>query len=181
MKLFVLLLNPMSTQNNQPKKQGEKARIEVSAGAIAYRRNRKGIAVAMVVDSYGKWTFPKGHVRRGETLVDTAIRECAEETGITGLSYKGKLGKIDIWFRDRFVFKGQLIHKFIHYYLFEASPRARIRIPKSEDGKEKIRHVAWVPVQKMIEKSAYDDLDDVVRKAYYSIQNRFRNQRRRTS
>lgn len=31
---------------------------------------------------HGEWGFPKGHVDPGETLVQTALRECAEECGI---------------------------------------------------------------------------------------------------
>ena len=31
----------------------------------------------------GHWDFPKGHVEDGETELQTALRELAEETGIT--------------------------------------------------------------------------------------------------
>lgn len=34
----------------------------------------------------GDWGFPKGHQDPGETLQETAIRECAEETGIALLA-----------------------------------------------------------------------------------------------
>ena len=30
----------------------------------------------------GEWGFPKGHAEKGETLVQTALRECGEECGI---------------------------------------------------------------------------------------------------
>lgn len=33
------------------------------------------------------WFFPKGHVDEGETLEEAAMREIAEETGITSLEY----------------------------------------------------------------------------------------------
>lgn len=122
----------------------------------------------MVRDSYGKWTFPKGHVRRGETLAEAAERECMEETGLRGLRLKRKLGSIDIWFRDRFVFKGRLIHKFIHFYLFEASAAARLHLPKHYDG-EKIQAVAWVPVDEVVDRSAYKDMKRIVRLAVLNV------------
>ena len=31
---------------------------------------------------HGEWGFPKGHVDPGENLLQTALRECAEEAGI---------------------------------------------------------------------------------------------------
>lgn len=34
----------------------------------------------------GEWGFPKGHQDPGESLLETALRECAEETGIALLS-----------------------------------------------------------------------------------------------
>lgn len=32
---------------------------------------------------HGTWGFPKGHSEKGESLMETALRETAEETGIT--------------------------------------------------------------------------------------------------
>ena len=57
-------------------KENEKARLEVSAGALVYRRGKDGISLAMIKDPYGKWTFPKWHVRRVETLIEAALIEC---------------------------------------------------------------------------------------------------------
>ncbi|MEK9130811.1 MAG: NUDIX domain-containing protein [Patescibacteria group bacterium] len=145
-------------------KENEKARLEVSAGALVYRRGKDGISLAMIKDPYGKWTFPKGHVRRGETLIEAALRECMEETGLRDLKFRRKLGSIDIWFRDRFVFKGRLIHKYIHYYLLEAAPTARVHLPRHHDG-EKIQAVAWVPLGELRDRSGYKDLREIVRRA----------------
>ena len=152
-----------------PQPLSEKARLEVSAGTLVYRRGKEGAAVAMIRDPYGKWTFPKGHVRRGETLQEAAIRECFEETGLRGLSRRRKLGAIDIWFRDRFVHKGRLIHKYIHYYLFEADPNARVHLPRHYEG-EKIQEVAWIPLSDVPSKSGYKDMKVIVRLALQLIQ-----------
>lgn len=148
----------------------ERPRIEVSAGAIVFRRSRQGVAVAMVVDSYGKWTFPKGHVRRGESFLDAARRESAEEMGVRDLRPVRKLGTIDIWFRDRFVFKGKLVHKFIHYFLFEASQNARLRVPRREEGGgENIQDVAWVPLEEVTARSKYKDLEKILQLALRTV------------
>lgn len=52
--------------------------------AVIARRNRAGRI---------EWCLPKGHIEPGETLVQTAAREVAEETGITVT--RGRLVAVD--------------------------------------------------------------------------------------
>jgi 8-oxo-dGTP pyrophosphatase MutT (NUDIX family) len=143
----------------------EKPRIEVSAGGLVLKKTRRGLLFAMVKDSYGKWTFPKGHVRRGESFQDAAAREVEEEVGLSNLRFVRKLDTIDIWFRDRYVYKGKLIHKFIHFFLFTAHPRARLRKPEIKETGEKIRGVAWVSAQEVMKRSNYKDMKPIIKKA----------------
>ena len=75
--------------------------------AIIARRNRAGRV---------EWCLPKGHVEPGETLVETAAREVAEETGIIGRVLV-ELGTIDYWFAT----STKRVHKFVHHYLLEAT------------------------------------------------------------
>ncbi len=120
----------------------------------------------MLKDSFGQWTFPKGHVRRYERLEEGAAREVREELGIEEMIYRCELGSIDIWFRDRYVHKGRLIHKFIHYYLFEAKPETRLRVPKSQKVGEKIHAVAWIPIEEVTARSNYKDMKPIIKKAF---------------
>ena len=58
------------------------AKLERSAGFVIYRQKRDGRRVYLVLD-YGKhWDFPKGHLKRGETDIQAAVRELEEETGL---------------------------------------------------------------------------------------------------
>ena len=56
---------------------------EQSAGIIVYRINSEGDPEFLLLngDAIG-WGFPKGHVDKGETLVQTAKRETYEETSL---------------------------------------------------------------------------------------------------
>ncbi len=153
------------TSRNPRKKPQERPRIEVSAGGLAFKKTSRGILFAMVKDSYGKWTFPKGHVKRGESYQIAAAREVEEEVGLYNLRYLKDIGKIDIWFRDRYVFKGRLIHKFIYYFLFEAHPAARLRKPKLKNSGERIRDVSWIPVKQIVEQSSYKDMKPIIKRA----------------
>ena len=84
--------------------------IDVRGGAayiaIIARLNRAGRL---------EWCLPKGHVEPGETLVETAVREVEEETGILGRALV-TLGTIDYWFST----PSHRIHKMVHHYLLEA-------------------------------------------------------------
>src|SRR3989339_348233 len=143
----------------------EKHRTEVSAGGLIYKRTNQGVLFAMQKDSYGYWTFPKGHVRKGESYKQTAIREIKEELGLDKLQFRKPLGTIDIWFRDRFVFKGKLVKKFIHYFLFETSVDAVLVPLQSTKKGEQIKEAAWIPIKDVQELSGYDDLNPIVHKA----------------
>ena len=152
-----------STVDARPaKSRTRKAPIqEVSAGGLVFKRTPQGLVFAMMKDSYGKWTFPKGHVEPGEELAEAAARETIEELGLSEIRLLEELGKIDIWFRDRFVKKGALIHKDIHYFLFVAPPEATL----SPQFSEHIQEAAWVPMRQVQARSFYPDLEPVVGRA----------------
>ncbi len=58
-------------------------KLEKSCGAIVFRKFHGNIEVLLIKHANGgHWSFPKGHVERGETELQTAIREIQEETGL---------------------------------------------------------------------------------------------------
>ncbi len=56
---------------------------EKSCGAVVFRRKSGNTEFLLVKNKKGSnWGFPKGHIEKGETEKDTAIREVLEETGV---------------------------------------------------------------------------------------------------
>lgn len=51
---------------------------EKSCGTLVFKDNK----ILMIKHNVGHWSFPKGHVEKGETEFETAIRETKEETNI---------------------------------------------------------------------------------------------------
>lgn len=55
---------------------------EKSCGAIILKTDGDITKALVVKQTNGNWSFPKGHVEKGETEEETAIREVKEETGL---------------------------------------------------------------------------------------------------
>jgi ADP-ribose pyrophosphatase YjhB (NUDIX family) len=124
---------------------------ETSAGGLVVdRRDGDNPQAALIgrIDRRGRllWSLPKGHVEAGETNEDAAVREVAEETGITG-RVLAPLGTIDFWF----VAEGRRIHKTVHHFLMLAEGGEL-----SADDIE-VEQVEWVPLAQLGERLAYAD------------------------
>ena len=59
---------------------------KLAAGVVVFRRTEEGVRL-LVLRAYRNWDFPKGMVEPGESELDAARRECAEETGLTALDF----------------------------------------------------------------------------------------------
>jgi 8-oxo-dGTP pyrophosphatase MutT (NUDIX family) len=106
-------------------------------GAVIGRRDRRGRLL---------WSLPKGHIEPGESAEQAAVREVAEETGITGRII-GRLGTIDFWFMA----DGRRVHKTVHHYLLRAEAG------ELSDEDVEVAAVAWVPLDEIGDRLAYDD------------------------
>jgi len=138
---------------------------EVSAGGIVVKKGPQGFVFALMKDSYDKWSFPKGRVEKGEELADAAARETMEELGLERIHLVEYLGKIDIWFKDRFEKKGALVHKDIHYFLFEAPEDAEIHPVPSEHTYE----TRWVLASEVLDQSSYRDVWPIIHLALEKV------------
>lgn len=58
-------------------------KYEKSCGAVIFCQFADGEKVLLVKHRVGHWDFPKGHVKRNETEIETALREVNEESGLT--------------------------------------------------------------------------------------------------
>ncbi len=148
-------------------KRPPRVQVEISAGGVVYKRTRRGLRLALMLDPFGKWTFAKGHVEAGETVEQAAVRETAEEMALRGLKLHQPLGTIDFWFREKYRpgSKGMLVHKFVHYYLMEVPPGEW----GSPQKNEKIRKIIWVAPREAMRLSGYEDVRPVLEKALIAL------------
>ena len=127
---------------------------ETSAGGLVLDRLGPAARGALIgrLDRRGRllWSLPKGHVEPGESESETAVREVAEETGISG-RVVGKLGTIDFWF----VAEGRRVHKTVHHYLLLVTDP--VHGLELSDADVEVSEVAWVPVAELAARLAYAD------------------------
>ncbi|MHB1614649.1 MAG: NUDIX hydrolase [Actinomycetes bacterium] len=131
---------------------------ETSAGGIVVDRRGSSPQVALIARRNRRggldWTLPKGHVEPGESIVDTAVREVAEETGITA-RVLAELGTLDFWF----IAENRRVHKTVHHFLLE-----RLDGQLRGDDRE-VDAVAWVLLSDLPDRLAYPDEQRLARSA----------------
>jgi ADP-ribose pyrophosphatase YjhB (NUDIX family) len=146
----------------------EVAKRETSAGGVVFRHTAECVKFLLIKDPYKKWGLPKGHVDSGESFEAAAGREVTEETGLRDLSLHGSLGTIDWHFR----FRGKLIHKFCHFYLFEAP--IGLPCPQAEEG---IIACCWFPYAEAVKTISYENARHILRQAGEALAGRFEESR----
>lgn len=71
---------------------------EKSCGIILHNEKREYLIIQHLA---GHWDFPKGHVERGETEEETALREIREETGLQATILPGFRESVNYLVRGR--------------------------------------------------------------------------------
>ncbi len=133
---------------------------EVSAGGLVIdTTGTMGLLIGRYdhKDASGKrvlWSLPKGHIEEGETPEQAAIREVAEETGITSAITKS-LGVIDFWFMAG----GKRIHKTVHHFIF--TEVGGILLAQESEVDE----VSWFPLAEIVDRLAYPDEKKLIAKS----------------
>ncbi|MGH3071416.1 MAG: NUDIX hydrolase [Gaiellaceae bacterium] len=138
---------------------------EFSAGAVIVRRLRGRWWLAAIRPNGkpdGTWALPKGLIDRGETGATTAVREVAEETGLTG-RLEGKLGDI----RYVYTWQGERIFKVVSFFLLRY---ASGRIGELPPGMEReVAEARWLPLDEAPRLLAYRGEKEMAEKAIASL------------
>jgi 8-oxo-dGTP pyrophosphatase MutT (NUDIX family) len=119
---------------------------ERSAGAVVYRRTPEG-RIFLLLQNAGRWDFPKGGVEKGETEVQTVLREVEEETGLKDLKIVPGFRKIIEYFYRR---DGKNVHKQVTYLLGETKEE-RVLISFEHQG------FGWFPFLEALDRASYDN------------------------
>ena len=119
---------------------------EYSAGGLVFDdQGRVAIIARHSRSGHLEWCLPKGHIEKGETPQETAVREVHEETGILG-EVVDSIATIDYWFTGT----SQRVHKLVHHY---ALRRISGELTVEGDPDHEAEDAIWVK---------FEDLDNVL-------------------
>lgn len=119
---------------------------EYSAGGlVSDDRGRVAIIARHSRSGHLEWCLPKGHIEKGETPQQTAVREVHEETGILG-EVVDSIATIDYWFTGT----SQRVHKLVHHF---ALRQIGGELTVEGDPDHEAEDAIWVD---------FNDLDDVL-------------------
>lgn len=126
-----------------------------AAGGVIIKREIAGLKVLLIKDSYGHWTWPKGHTEEGETPEETAVREISEETGLEKLKVLELLGKQEYYY----TLGGKRIFKTVHVFLVEAAGDEPLRVQAEE-----IEEARWFDPEEALDTIEYKGSRDLLEK-----------------
>ncbi|MFI3281665.1 MAG: NUDIX domain-containing protein [Rikenellaceae bacterium] len=103
---------------------------------------------SLMIYRNGRWDLPKGHLERGETLEQCAVREVSEETGIDAIALGEKL----IETQHAYILNEEWAIKTTHWWAM--SSNSQTTKGQSEEG---IERVEWCSKEQVSEnlKSTY--------------------------
>jgi 8-oxo-dGTP pyrophosphatase MutT (NUDIX family) len=137
-------------------------RVEISAGGVVWRRGSSGdIEVVLIRPAGGQaWALPKGHVEKGEHVIDAAMREVHEETGLD-VGGAEKLGDVSYVFSWHDQPSAPLVRIFKRVYFFLMECRGGS--PAQHDAETE--EVAWMPIDEAIARATYNNERELLKKA----------------
>ncbi len=132
----------------------------VSSGGVVYRvENAIPLFLLLTSNKRGVWCLPKGLIEENEDEVTTAMREVREETGVSRVKLRGKVGQI----KYQFGFRAKTFDKTVHFFLFETD-QADAKVGTEHDAME------WMPYEKALQTLSYPNEKDMLTKAWGMIQ-----------
>ncbi|MEK7570541.1 MAG: NUDIX domain-containing protein [Patescibacteria group bacterium] len=135
------------------------AEYHTTAGGIVYDRSQDAFLFIQRLDSK-RIGLPKGHQEKGETLIETAKREIAEETGITNLTFLATLDSITF----RFAEQAKLHEKKQHNFLFLRGSKATVKRSATSEVRN-LKNLWLNPERAQKNGHIYPDLLPIIRRA----------------
>lgn len=131
-------------------------RRERSCGVVVYREAQVGRDYLLLHYPGGHWDFPKGHMEKGESEEQTALRELKEETGIDAVRLEdGFRHLIRYRFRSS---KGRMVDKHVVFFCGHVDEN-RLQLSHEHQG------YAWLSFDEAVKKVTFANARKLLQKA----------------
>lgn len=121
--------------------------VEAAGGYVRHENGKN-----LMIYRNGKWDLPKGRIEKKEMIIDAAVREVREETGVSDLIVTKPLGEtLHIFKRN-----GKYRLKKTFWYQM-VSKCTNVLIPQKDEGIEKAVWVSDTELQENL-KNAYENI-----------------------
>jgi 8-oxo-dGTP pyrophosphatase MutT (NUDIX family) len=143
--------------------------FEKSAGFIIYQQ-KEGKNFFLLLhypnnrrQAKGKdfWEFPKGHIEKGESDLQTALREIKEETGMEDLKVNDNFKE---WIKYYFRAEGNNIFKVVVFFLGQTKT-TQVKISDEHIGYE------WLEFDQAYKRVAFPNSKKILKKANDFLKN----------
>ena len=126
------------------------------AGSLVFRTDGKEPRVLLVTARRNprNWIFPKGHIEKGESPAEAALRETREEAGVLG-KVVGPAGVLEYGFLGA---KAR-VEYFVVQFTRDVGP--------PEDGRQR----AWYSLEEALDRLNYKNARKLLRQAYKQLSN----------
>ena len=127
-------------------------KFEKSCGAIIFRKENNIIETLLIRMIGGHWSYPKGHVEKDETEVETALREIKEETNLEVI--------IDTRFREITTYspKPDVLKDVIYFIGFAKTTNVLVQ-------ETEVSEYMWIDVNNAINYITFDEDKKIFKKA----------------
>lgn len=140
-------------------------RFEISCGIVVVRMENNN-PLFLLLKAYDKWDLPKGHLKSGEDLLEAALRETDEETGIEEGDLSFTWGQVS---KNTDVYKKGT--KFVCFFIAETNKKDVVFGFNEELGRTEHDDYRWATLDEA--KSMLNDrLEKIIDWANYIIGNK---------
>lgn len=123
-----------------------------AAGGVVWRPVDRGVEVVVIRRlRNADWSLPKGHLDPGETWMEAAVREVAEETGLA-VEVGDFLGQVE-YFTTPHAHDPAARRKRVRYWTMRARDGSVAHGALPPDGE--VSEVRWLPVPEAVEILSY--------------------------
>lgn len=129
----------------------KKFEVRIAGGGVVHQQDD-----LLVIKRNGVYDLPKGHLDKGESIEECAVREVEEETGV-----KAEITKLLHQTFHTYIYKKTYVLKHTYWYEMQSVVENQKLIPQTEEGIEEIIWLSKDKVKQVIEGNTYKSIKEV--------------------